>query len=169
MLDVTTTITINGQEGERFLASLASYRAPVPRALRWLARGEYRSIEVDRNDAEMVAAFVGDLIASGWIDVEEPPLLFSPRVGEQVLIVEDVLAEVGRQAPGLPPTWRFLPAGLTGKLLGWRGEARAIIDVDGLERRLVVFVSTPRITRAFAHLLGSAPLPEKTCNRRRLR
>lgn len=151
MLDVTTTITINGAQGERFLASLASYRAPVPRALRWLARSEHGSIEVDRRDAELVAAFVGDLLASGWIDIDEPPLLFSPRVGDQVLICADVLAEVTRQTPGLPPTWRFLPAGITGKLLGWRGEARAIVDIDGIgagDRRLVVVVSVAHITSA---------------------
>jgi hypothetical protein len=148
MLDVTTTITINGNEGDRFLASLATYRAPVPRALRWLAGGEYRSVEVDRNDAEAIADFVHELIASGWIDVDEPPLLFSPLVGDQVLMRGDVLAEIARQAPGLPPMWRYLPAGTTGKLLGWRGESRAIVDVDGTERRLVVFVSLSAVTRA---------------------
>jgi hypothetical protein len=60
----------------------------------------------------------------------------------------DVLAEIARQAPGLPPMWRYLPAGTTGKLLGWRGESRAIVDVDGTERRLVVFVSLSAVTRA---------------------
>src|SRR4051794_20462158 len=104
MLDVTTTITINGDEGDRFLASLARYRAPVPRALRWLADSAYRSIEVDRRDAEQIAAFVGELIASGWIDVDQPPLLFSPRIGDQVRLRCDVLAEVARHMPGLPPT-----------------------------------------------------------------
>lgn len=148
MLDVTTTITINGAEGDRFLASLSRYRAPVPRALRWLADSRYRSIEVDRRDAEQIAAFVGELLASGWIDIEQPPLLFSPRVGDQVRLRDDVLVEVARHAPGLPPTWRCVPAGTTGRLLGWRGEGRAIVDVDGMERRLVVFVSTERVTRA---------------------
>lgn len=148
MLDVTTTITINGDEGDRFLASLATYRAPVPRALRWLADSDYRSVEVHRNDAEQIADFVNELIESGWIDVDEPPLLFSPLVGDQVLVRSDLLAEIARQAPGLPPTWRYLPAGTTGKLLGWRGESRAIVDVDGTERRLVVFVSVNAVTRA---------------------
>jgi hypothetical protein len=148
MLDVTTTITINGAAGERFLASLSSYRAPVPRALRWLASNAYRSIEVDRTDAEIIALFVSDVIASGWIDIEEPPLLFSPRVGDQVRTRNEVLAEIGREAPGLPPAWRYLPAGTTGKLLGWRGEGRAIIEVDGMERRLIVFVSERHVTRA---------------------
>jgi hypothetical protein len=148
MLDVTTTITINGDEGDRFLASLATYRAPVPRALRWLADSDYRSIEVNRRDADEIADFIDELIASGWIDVDEPPLLFSPLVGDRVLMRSDVLAEIARQAPGLPPTWRYLPAGTTGKLLGWRGESRAIVDIDGTERRLVVFVSVTALTRA---------------------
>jgi hypothetical protein len=154
MLDVTTTITINGAEGDRFLASLAAYRAPVPRALRWLADSDYRSIEVDRTDAEVIALFVSDVIASGWIDVDEPPLLFSPRIGDQVRMRGDVLAEIARHAPGLPPSWRFLPEGTTGKLVGWRGEGRAVIEVEGMERRLVVFVSTAHITRARLPGLG---------------
>jgi hypothetical protein len=150
MLDVMTTITINGEAGDRFLASLTDYHAPVPRALRWLAAqssGSYRSIEVDRTDGEVIAEFVHDVIASGWIEVEEPPLLFSPRVGDQVRVRSDVLAEIARQAPGLPPTWRFLPAGTTGTLLGWRGESRAVVDIDDVEKRLVVFVSVDQLTR----------------------
>lgn len=147
MLDVTTTITVNGDDGARFLASLASYHAPVPRALRWLADNTYRSVEVDRTDAELVAEFVSDLLASGWIDLAEPPLLFSPRVGDQIRLRGDVLAEIARQSPGLPPTWRYLPAGTTGKLLGWRGEGRAIVDLDDVDRRLVVFVGADSITR----------------------
>ena len=149
MLDMTTTITINGEQGDRFLASLASYRAPVPRALRWLAALPFgRSIEVECIDAEMIAEFVSAVIASGWIDVDEPPLLFSPRVGDQVRMRSDVLAEIARTAPGMPPSWRYLPAGATGKLLGWRGETRAIIDIDDADKRLVVFVSTAHVTRA---------------------
>lgn len=155
MLDVTTTITVNGAQGDRFLASLATYRAPVPRALRWLADHRDRSIEVDRTDAELIALFVSQLIESGWIEVDEPPLLFSPRVGDQVRMCVDVLAEVARQSPGLPPIWRYVPAGATGRLLGWRGEERAVVELDGCERRLVVFVSVKRLTRA--RLPGPAP------------
>jgi hypothetical protein len=147
MLDVTTTITVNGAQGDRFLASLSGYRAPVPRALRWLAASIYRSIEVGRSDAEQVASFVQDLLDAGWIRVDEPPLLFSPRVGDHVLVCRDVLAEIGRHAPGLPPTWRFLPAGATGRLLGWRGEHRAVIEVHGMDRRLVVYMSERNVTR----------------------
>jgi hypothetical protein len=32
--------------------------------------------------------------------------------------------------------------------LGWRGEARAVVEVDGMERRLVVFVSEAHVMRA---------------------
>ena len=160
MIDVTTTITVNGQEGDRFLASLTRYRAPVPRALTWLVRSQHRSIEVDRNDADEVADFVAGLLDAGWIDIEAPPLLFSPRVGDPVLICEDVLVEVARHMPGTPPspgspgsaghplaTWRFLPAGMTGKVLGYKGEERVIVDVRGTERRLVVYMTTRWLTR----------------------
>lgn len=148
MLGVTTTITVNGDEGARFLASLARYGRPVPRALRWLVEHGYRSIEVDRTDAEQIAAFVSDLLTSGWIDIEEPPLLFSPRVGDHVRLRTDVLAEIARQAPGLPPMWRFLPAGTTGRLLGWRDGHRAIVDIDDTDRKLVVFLGTTTVVRA---------------------
>lgn len=147
MLDVTTTITVNGAEGARFLASLATYHRPVPRALRWLANSPLRTIQVDRTDAQLVAEFVSDLLASGWIDIAEPPLLFSPRVGDRIRMRSDVLAEIARQSPGLPPMWRYLPAGTTGILLGWRGEGRAIIDIDHVESRLVVFIGADSIAR----------------------
>src|SRR5690606_3177918 len=149
--DVTTRITINGAAGERFLSSLAGYGAPVPSVLRSLASGHSRSIEVGIKDAEIVAQFVERLLASGWIDIDEPPLLYSPRVGDPVVVCRDVLAEVGRELPGLPPTWRFVPAGVHGKLLGWRGRAdddRAIVAIHGIDRRIVVFVSERNITRA---------------------
>ena len=160
MLDVTTTITVNGTEGDRFLASLSGYREPLPRALRWLAAGDYRSIEVDSTDADQVSAFVDGLLDAGWIDVDAPPLLFSARVGDHVLLCCDVLAEIARQAPGLPPMWRYLPAGVTGKLLGWRGEGRAVIDVHGMEKRLVVFLSERNVTRA------PSPRISRGCRRR---
>jgi hypothetical protein len=96
----------------------------------------------------------------------------SPRVGDQVRMRGDVLAEVARHIPGLPPTWRFLPAGAAGKLVGWRGESRAAVDVDDVERRLVVFVSVAHITRAspipaLAQRFGAQP--QTGCNQRRVR
>lgn len=75
------------------------------------------------------------------------PLSLALRVGDRVCLRCDVLVEVARHAPGLPPAWRFVPAGSTGKLLGWRGEARAIVDIDDMERRLVVFVSAAHVMR----------------------
>jgi hypothetical protein len=147
MLDLTTTITVNGDGGARFLASLVRYRGSVPRALRWLAESAVRTVQVDRRDAEAIADFVCDMLASGWIDADEPPLLFSPRVGDEVKLRGDVLAEIARQAPGLPPTWRFVPGGTMGRLLGWRGEGRAIVDLDDEDRRCVVFVGVDAIAR----------------------
>jgi len=72
----------------------------------------------------------------------------SPRVGDQVFLGSELLAEIARQAPGLPPTWCYLSAGTTGRLLGWRGETRAIVDIDDVDRRLVVYVSASQVTRA---------------------
>jgi len=74
----------------------------------------------------------------------------SPRVGDHVRVTGEVLAEVGREAAGLPPMWVAVPAGTNGKVLGWRdraGEPRAIVELFGMQRRLVVFLSEPRITR----------------------
>lgn len=155
MLDVTstttTTITINGLEGERFLSRLAGYEAArVPRALQSLASGDHRSIEVDRRDADQIAAFVDELIEAGWIAVQEPPLLFSPRIGDHVVVRRDVLAEIGREAAGLPPAWGCIPAGTRGKLIGWRDredDCRAVIDIYDAEHRLVVFVGQSHLTR----------------------
>ena len=157
MLDLTTTITVNGAQGERFLSSLGGYRMPLPRALHWLTQGEHRSIQVDPTDAEHVAKFVDDLLATGWLDVEQP-LLFSPRVGDEVLVTHEVLAEVSRVGKNSPSSWRLVAAGTRGKLLGWRdpeGRGRdeieapkAVIDLAGVERRLVVFVSERKVTRA---------------------
>ena len=151
MLDLTTTITVNGVQGERFLSSLGGYRMPLPRALRWLAQGDHRSIQVDPTDAEHVAKFVDDLLASGWLDVDQP-LLFSPRVGDEVLVTHEALAEVSRVGKNAPSSWRLVEAGTRGKLIGWRdseGEAsKAVIDLAGVERRLVVFVSERKVTRA---------------------
>jgi hypothetical protein len=152
MLDVTTTITVNGPAGDRFLSSLMLYDAPLPRVLHWLANSDRRTVEVDADDADLVARFVHDLIDSGWIAVDAPPLLFSPRVGDEVVLRGEVLAEVARASQAAPPTWRSLSAGTRGKLIGWRereGETRAVVDVVGSERRLVVFIRDCHVTRAF--------------------
>jgi hypothetical protein len=44
--------------------------------------------------------------------------------------------------------WRYLPAGATGRLLGWRDENRAIVDMDETDRKLVVFLGTSSVERA---------------------
>jgi hypothetical protein len=169
MFDATTRITINGAAGDRFLSSLGRYRAPMPRALRWLATSPHRTIEVGRDDADLIARFVEDLLAAGWVAVDAPPLLFSPRVGDVVVLSRDVLAEVARARPGSAPRWELVEAGTRGKLIGWRErhgeEPRAVVDVtappfggaagraqvpavdvDG-PRRLVVFVRERSVTR----------------------
>jgi hypothetical protein len=151
MFDATTRITVNGPAGDRFLSSLGRYRAPVPRALRWLVSSQLGWIEVGRDDAEVVARFVEDLLASGWVAVEAPPLLFSPRVGDLVVTRDHVLAEVVRARPTSAQRWELVEAGTRGKLIGWRErsgeEARAVVDVDA-PRRLVVFVRERWVTRA---------------------
>jgi hypothetical protein len=69
------------------------------------------------------------------------------RVGDRVTVRRDVLAELGRLAAGLPPTWCCIPAGTPGRLIGWR-DARAVIDLDGTAQRIVVFVGERNLARA---------------------
>ncbi len=71
---------------------------------------------------------------------EHAPL---PHIGDDVQLREDALVEVVSPNPGTPQTWRYLAAGSRGKLIGWRDrqdEARAVVDVEGPERRLVVTI-----------------------------
>jgi hypothetical protein len=66
-----------------------------------------------------------------------------PHVGDDVSLSRDALVEVVSAHPGTPPTWRYLAAGSRGKLIGWRDrsdESRAVVDVEGVDKRLVVFV-----------------------------
>ena len=150
MLDLTTTITVNGVQGERFLSSLGGYRMPLPRALRWLTQGEHRSIQVDPTYAVHVAKFVDELLASGWLDGDQP-LLFSPRVGDEVLVTHEALAEVSRVGKNAPSSWRLVEAGTRGKLIGWRDDPdqapRAVVDLAGVERRLIVFIKESKVKR----------------------
>jgi len=85
----------------------------------------------------------------GSAEVSLPVL---PRVGDTVLLRQDVLAEVARSGAMGMPTWRFLASATRGKLIGWRdrdGErSRAIVDIAASERRLVVFVTEHLVTRA---------------------
>lgn len=93
-----------------------------------------------------------------------------PRVGDHVTIGRDVLAELGREAAGLPPTWYCIPAGTHGKLIGWRDrddDSRAIIDLVGTERRVVVFVGEGNVYQSRPPLV--APLPARSSRRYRPR
>ena len=77
-----------------------------------------------------------------------------PRVGDEILVRQDLLAEIARSAPGALHQWQFVPAGTRGKLLGWRDrqgdsgvDSRAVVDVGGSKRRLVVFVRERHVVR----------------------
>ncbi len=73
-----------------------------------------------------------------------------PHVGDEITVSCDSLVEVASPNPGMPPTWRYLAAGSRGRLIGWRerkDDARAVIDVKGVETRLVVFVKEHSVDR----------------------
>lgn len=86
------------------------------------------------------------------IAVAEPQLLFSPRVGDAVVVGRDALAEIARPHPGAPQSWWFLAAGTRGRLLDWRersgAETRAVIELLGASRRTLAFVGASKIARA---------------------
>lgn len=77
--------------------------------------------------------------------------LSPPHVGDEIRLERDALVEVAQARPGAPATWRFLPAGSRGKLIGWRDrrdDVRAVMDVEGDGRRLVVFVQETTVATA---------------------
>ncbi len=132
-----TTITVNGSEGLRFLTSLqraAQSHGPVPPALAAMIEHlgttdqdelEQLRLEVDPPLADEIAAFVDEL--SGGLGI---PLLFSAQVGDLVVLVRDVLAEVSvgkREAR----TWQYLPAGSVGRLVGRRGDLGKLLLLEG--------------------------------------
>lgn len=93
------------------------------------------------------------------------PMPAGPRVGDHVVVQCDVLAEVGRTAPGLPPTWSFVPEGTRGRLIGWRDrpdDQRAIVDVSGVKYRVVVFVGDGNLRS-----LPTVERPTRASRRRR--
>ena len=77
----------------------------------------------------------------------------SPHIGDEILVARDSLAEVASGKPGALPTWRYIAAGSRGRLIGWRDRnngddgSRAVIDLAGGERRLVVFVREASVAR----------------------
>lgn len=118
-----TTITVNGLGGSRFLsvlgAKLAGHLAP---ALAPLLDGRVESLEVDTDLAEEVADCVERLLAGTPTAVaDDPPLLFSPNVGDTVAIVRDVLVEIQSAARRAPRIWRFISRGTRGRVIAHQG------------------------------------------------
>ena len=101
------------------------------------------------------------------LDVTTLPFLSgSPRVGDIVMWPRDALVEVARQSPGLPPTWLCVPAGAEGKVLGYRDrgdEPFAIVEVDGFDKRTVVYVREAKL--AAARALDHRRLPVRQSRR----
>ena len=132
-----TTITVNGTEGLRFLANLQEARhadnRPVPPALAAMIEHltaassheelEHVRLEVATPQAEEIAAFIAD-VSGGH------PLLFSAQVGDLVVLVRDVLAEisVGKRESR---TWQYLPAGTVGRLVGHKGDLGKLLLLEG--------------------------------------
>lgn len=134
-----TTITVNGSEGLRFLTGLSratQSAKPLPPALaamiEHLGRADEEELEQLRLEvgpplADEIAAFVDDI--SGGLGIFWP-LLFSAQVGDLVVLVRDVLAEVSvgkREAR----TWQYLPAGSVGRLVGRRGDLGKLLLLEG--------------------------------------
>jgi hypothetical protein len=135
-----TTITVNGTEGLRFLASLQEHAKqdsrPVPPALAAMLEHltaatstdelEHVRLEVAAPLAEEIAAFVENVSQGdgSW------PLLFSAQIGDLVVLVRDVLAEMHvtkREAK----SWMFLPAGSVGRLVARKGDFGKLLLLDG--------------------------------------
>lgn len=137
-----TTITVNGTEGLRFLANLQEPRPdrrPVPPALAAMIEHltaassdeelEQVRLEVAAPLAEEIADFIADV--SGG---HGTPLLFSAQVGDLVVLVRDVLAEisVGKRESR---TWQYLPAGTVGRLVGHKGDLGKLLLLEGKTSR----------------------------------
>ncbi len=154
-----TTIIVNGTEGLRFLANLqeTSEREakPVPPALVAMIEHltgaasteelEQVRLEVDAPLADEIAAFVAEI--SGG---QGTPLLFSAQVGDLVVLVREVLAEIAvgkREAR----TWQYLPAGTIARLVGRRGDLGKLLLLEGHGAKFPVrehaFVSDRCMTR----------------------
>lgn len=171
-----TTITVNGPEGLRFLASLQeqSQRDDSPRVPPALAAmiehvtglGSSDSIgglggpvglgggttfshdEIEHVRLE-VAAPLADEIAAFVEDVSGGkgiPLLFSAQINDLVVLVRDVLAEV-QVGKREGRTWRFIPAGTLGRLVSRKGDLGKLLLLDGPSARDHVFVSDRVTTR----------------------
>ena len=65
-----------------------------------------------------------------------------PQIGDRVGTPRDVLAEVARGSPSLR-AWQLVPAGSTGKIVGWHDPDRAAVAFDGM----VFLVRVASVTR----------------------
>jgi hypothetical protein len=148
-----TTITVNGAEGLQFLASLQEQRArPVPPALVAMIEHvttasfgpqdiENVRLECTPSAANEIAAFVESLGSPRW------PLLFSAEIGDLVVIVRDVLAEmhVGKRETR---TWRFVAGGTRARLISRRGDISKLLLLDGPHEREHAYLSDRCTTRS---------------------
>jgi hypothetical protein len=66
----------------------------------------------------------------------------TPQIGDRVGTRRDVLAEVARGTRS-PRAWQLVPAGSTGKIVGWLDPDRAAISFDGM----VFLVRVASVTR----------------------
>jgi hypothetical protein len=129
-----TTITVNGHAGARFLSSLGGDGARLPPALALLLEQRADSIEVATFLAEQAAEFVARVRADrpgDDGDSADPPLLFSPSLGDPVTIVRDVLVEFHvpfSDSPHsrVPRIWRYVPRGTRGRLIA-HGEVNRVM------------------------------------------
>lgn len=144
-----TTITVNGPAGSRFLSYLgSSFAGPLPAPLVHLLRGRAEAVEVESDVAEHIASLVERVLADAIAErdlepSDEPPLLFSPNVGDGVAIVRDVLVELqppGRRAPRI---WRFIPRGTRGRVIAREAETDRVLLESSRE---VVFVRPRSMT-----------------------
>lgn len=146
----TTTITLNGALGSHFLAQL---RPRLPRPLVELLAASARAqregppvIEVETRIADQLAAFVEGVLAEGEVQVDGPPLLFSPELGDHVLIARDALVEleVARKAK---PLWCSIARGTRGRLIARRGSHGRVYLTDGPFVRQYIYVTDRSMTR----------------------
>jgi hypothetical protein len=148
-----TTITVNGTEGVRFLASLGSrVRGPLPPALAAMidhvtvaGPNDLVALEVESWLADQIAEFVAELVHAGFEDVRQP-LLFSAQIGDQVILVRDALVEMQVSKHEMR-TWRHLTAGTRGRVTSRRGDTAKVVLRDGPEAGEHAYISDRCMTR----------------------
>jgi len=144
-----TTITVNGPHGYRLLDFLgARFTGRMPPVLACLVDEDLDALEVETELAEEVAVFVDRLIAVGVVASRaEPPLLFSPSIGDEIAVVRDMLVEIQPRSPRAPQTWRYLARGTHGRLVAREhdGTGRVLL-LDGAHREEIAFVRNGAMT-----------------------